>query len=480
MGKRLEGDSGGRRAEAYTAVMISEREWHSNAGGRVRSPDAEEAAQRAKVVWVLRATFLFLSVVVLSLGIVTGSGQTGWEFARWWWWALVVTMLFFMMIVTIDVLTPRRKLSMISAILFGSFAGILATLLVGFVIDVFTKTYDLDVAYAQPILTGKVLLGLGLCYLGITTVLQTQDDFRLVIPYVEFSKRYRGSKPLILDTSALIDGRILDLTELGVFTSEIVIPRFVVAELQLLADSEDRMKRAKGRRGLDFVSRVQRSPRVDVSIAEEHGSGRSVDHDLVELASSMPGIIVTTDSGLSRVGSIHGVTVLNLNEIAHVMRSGYSAPGERLRLRIVRAGEQPGQGVGYLEDGCMVVVDGGMQRIGEESEVVVTGTMQTSAGRLIFARLEGMEETASTGAEEPRQEENNGRAGPPSGASAEDSASDDPPTPDRGAESAAGAEADDVPDGPGERQSTPESARTAPPPRSQSAESPARNPRRRG
>jgi uncharacterized protein YacL len=231
-----------------------------------------------------------------------------------------------------------------------------------------------------------VLFGVAFCYLGVSIVLQTQDDFRLVIPYVEFAKQTRGVRPLLLDTSVLIDGRFLDAAETGLIQSPIVIPRFVIAELQALADSSERLKRTRGRRGLELVGKMQRSPRLDMSVDETPVPGKSVDQMLVELARQLSGSIVTTDIGLARVGKIHGVTVINLNDVALAMKPSF-IPGERLRVAIIKPGEQPDQGVGYLEDGTMIVAENGRAYVGKTVDLVVATSLQTSAGKLIFARI---------------------------------------------------------------------------------------------
>jgi uncharacterized protein YacL len=229
------------------------------------------------------------------------------------------------------------------------------------------------------------MIGMTFSYLGVVTILQTQDDFRLVIPYVEFSKQIRGPKPLLLDTSSLIDARIADVAATGIIQSPIVIPRFVIAELQLLADSSDRLRRARGRRGLEVTTRLQRSA-IDLTIDETPVPGKAVDQMLVELARQMPATIITADLGLARVAQIQGVSVLNLNDVANALKPSL-LPGENLVIRIIKAGEQPNQGVGYLDDGTMVVAENAAQRIGEDASLLVTSTLQTSAGRLIFAKL---------------------------------------------------------------------------------------------
>jgi uncharacterized protein YacL len=230
------------------------------------------------------------------------------------------------------------------------------------------------------------MLGLCLCYLGVTTVLQTQDDFRIVVPYVEFAKQIRGVRPLVLDTSALIDGRIADVAATGLIQAPLVVPRFVLAELQLMADAGDKLKRAKGRRGLDVVARLQRQGTIDVKIDDTKVHALSVDQMLVELSQKLGGgRLMTTDLALTRVAQIHGVMVLNLHEIANTLKPTLIS-GQQLLLRLVKAGEQAGQAVGYLEDGTMVVAENAAHKIGQDALLLVTGSMQTIAGRLVFAR----------------------------------------------------------------------------------------------
>jgi rRNA-processing protein FCF1 len=231
-------------------------------------------------------------------------------------------------------------------------------------------------------------------------VLQTQDDFRLVIPYVEFSKQIRGVRPVLVDTSALVDGRIADIAATNFVQSPLVIPRFVVQELQTLADSGDAMKRSKGRRGLDVITKLQRQGTVDVSIDDTYVSGKAVDQMLVELARVTGAMVLTGDVGLARVASINSVMVLNLNDLANATRMSL-VPGETITLRLMKPGEQRGQGVGYLPDGTMVVAEDGGGHIGETVQMTVTSSLQTSAGRLIFARIgqePGEDEPPSQGA----------------------------------------------------------------------------------
>ncbi|MEQ8850833.1 MAG: hypothetical protein RIB32_03520 [Phycisphaerales bacterium] len=355
-----------------------------------QTTEDERDRQRSLMIKILRVSFLLLLVVVVVVGILTDStDKDGQALLRNWWAAVTLALFFFLSVVALDILTPRHKLATISSLFFGILAGVLATLLLSFVIDLFFETY-VDQAnrgrWAVPVLTLQIALGLGLCYLGVSTILQTQNDFRLVIPYVEFTKQYRGARPFLLDTSALIDGRVLDIAGVGILQAPIVIPRFVIAELQVLGDSSDRLKRARGRRGLEMVSALQRTPSLDVTIDESDVRGKDVDQKLVELARSMPATIVTLDLGLNRVASIHGVPVVNINDLANALKPN-AIPGEAITVELIRAGEQEGQAVGYLDDGTMIVAENGAAAIGRRAVINVTSTMQTSAGRLIFGRL---------------------------------------------------------------------------------------------
>ncbi len=355
-------------------------------------PFREVERRRTFLIRIVRIGFvvLFLSVTLLSiLGVQSDAQEAEIKWAIAYPVILLGAAAFAGLILLLDYLTPRKKIATLVSILVGLLGALAASIALSFVVDLLIETWVSDAnsrAAIEPIIsTIKVLIGITIAYLAITTVLQTQDDFRLVIPYVEFAKQIRGVRPMVLDSSVLIDGRLVDIAETGFIQAPLVIPHFVVAELQLLADSSDRLKRAKGRRGLDAISKLQRSPSIDVSIDETSVPGKAVDQMLVELAGQMPGVVVTTDSGLSRVAAIAGVVALNLNDLANALKPSVLA-GEQLLVKVIRAGEQPGQGVGYLEDGTMIVIEDGENAIGTEIGVTVSSSLQTSAGRLIFAR----------------------------------------------------------------------------------------------
>lgn len=373
-----------------------------------------EAAERQRAVLLaaLRTIFIAGFVLVTALAILGGQDTSDRiPLVEGWYLILGFAIALCVIAGLVDWLTPNKKISTIASVFFGIMVAMLATFVAGQFIDLIATLYDIQ--YAQLIGTAKILVGIALAYLGVVTVLQTQDDFRLVIPYVEFAKQIRGTRPYLLDTSALIDARIMDIGETGLIQSPVVIPEFVVGELQALADSKDRLKRERGRRGLDVISKLQRSASMDVSIDDTPVSGKAVDQMLVSLAIAMPAIIITTDHGLTRVARIQGARVLNLNDLAGAMKPSL-VQGEQFQIRLVKPGEQKGQGVGYLDDGTMVVAEDGGEFVGKTVTLTVTNMVQTSAGRLIFGRV-GEERRADTPTEEDVAEPITGN-----GASSED------------------------------------------------------------
>ena len=201
----------------------------------------------------------------------------------------------------------------------------------------------------------------------------------------------------LVDTSAIIDGRLADIAASGFLEGRLVVPRFVLRELQRLADGGDAQKRARGKRGFEVLQRLQGLEAVTVEIVDDDvAENREVDLELIELARRRGGALVTTDYNLNRFGDISGIMVLNVNDLANAMKPAV-LPGAVLRVQVLREGKEPGQGVGFLEDGTMVVVDQGRQLVGQEVTVLVTSALQTSAGRMIFGqpRVDGTEADGS-------------------------------------------------------------------------------------
>ncbi len=342
----------------------------------------------APLLRLVRFGFVLLLMLLTMLYVIRiGSSPTGQmdiQLAITWWVPLVASAMLGLLFLAIDVFTPRKKIQIISGVAFGLVAGLVAAWAIGAVIDLVVATWDLKPSPIIPAL--KVLFGVSLAYLGITTVLQTQDEFRLVIPYVEFSKRIRGPRPALLDTSVLIDARIADIIDTGLIQQPVIIPAFVIEELQALADSQDRTKRARGRRGLDLVAKLQRMPAADVSIDTTPVTRRAVDQMLLQLAEEMPASIMTTDSALARVAGIQKIGVINLHELANALKPSV-LPGQSVTVELLRRGEHEGQAVGFLDDGTMIVAEDGEPHIGETVELTLTSSMQTAAGRLLFAKV---------------------------------------------------------------------------------------------
>ena len=333
----------------------------------------------------LAAAFIIVSGAVgLKLASVLGEMLRGPREVEPFW-PLVITVIIALVIVAIDWLTPRKSIAMASAIVVGLVVGLIAG---GLVADVVIQNLN-----PQPIEQWHEALNLAFSalfsYLAISIILQTKDDFRFIIPYVEFSRERRGGKPLILDTSVIIDGRIVDIVETRIVDEPIIIPRFVLKELHDIADSSDRLKRNRGRRGLDMLAKLQKNPNITVQIADCHvPDAVEVDHKLVSLAKTMAARVVTNDFNLNKVAQVQSVPVININDLANALRP-VVLPGESMNTRIIKPGEEYGQGVGYLDDGTMVVIDHGRDRIGQDVDIIVTSVLQTSAGRMIFGRIEG-------------------------------------------------------------------------------------------
>ena len=237
----------------------------------------------------------------------------------------------------------------------------------------------------------KLLLGAAAVFLCVSFVLQTKDDFRFLIPYVEFSRETKGARPLLLDTSVIIDGRIADMADTRIFESTVLVPRFILAELQAIADSNDKLRRTRGRRGLDILNRLQGTDTIDLRIVDPHvrevAEMDDVDGKLVTLAEHLNGRVITNDYNLNKVAQLHGVDVININDLANALKP-VVLPGEKMTVQVIKPGEEHGQGVGYLDDGTMVVAEQGRDHVGQEIGIIVTSVLQTSAGRMIFGRLD--------------------------------------------------------------------------------------------
>lgn len=337
------------------------------------------------ILVILRCVFLLVAagvgVSVLKSEVFTG--KPAWVT----WGTFTIVMVSALTVIVLDMLLPRKRIDIISTIYFGMLIGVLLTYVVGVAL---TPLLGDDNAYTGTV---RLVLGTVLCYVCISVLLQTKDDFRFIIPYVEFAKEVKGLKPYILDTSVVIDGRIADVVETRFADNKLVMPRFVLGELQSIADSSDKLRRSRGRRGLDILNRLRNDRHVELIMHDRElpeMGGQPVDMKLVLLAKHMEGKIITGDYNLNKVAKLHNVEVINLNDLANALKPVF-LPGERVEVRIVKVGEEAGQGVGYLDDGTMIVVEGGREHVNENVRIAVTSVLQTSAGRMVFGRYDAAE-----------------------------------------------------------------------------------------
>ena len=303
-----------------------------------------------------------------------------------------------LVVIALDIFIPRKSLTAISGLFFGLVVGMVVAYGLSLIVDLLVSVNVSGGAVTDPatvslVISLKLALGVICCYLAVSFILQTKDDVRFVIPYVQFAKETKGAKPLVLDTSVIVDGRIADIANTQIIESELIVPRFVLQELQAIADSGDKLKRTRGRRGLDMLNKLQLSEAVDIRILEvtpdRSTPDATVDDMLVDLAMQLHGKVVTNDYNLNKIAQLRGVQVININDLANALKP-VVLPGESLSIKVIKPGEEAGQGIGYLDDGTMVVVEGGRDRLGEVVALAVTSVLQTSAGRMVFGRLEGV------------------------------------------------------------------------------------------
>ena len=234
-----------------------------------------------------------------------------------------------------------------------------------------------------------LLINLLVGFLGLGIGIKKGEEFTLSKPGVLKGSSAAGENYKILDTSVIIDGRIADISETGFMEGIFVIPQFVLQELVYIADSSDSLRRTRGKRGLDILNKIQKQVNIEVKIVDQDFPKiKEVDAKLVALAKKMDGKIITNDFNLNKVAELQGVTVLNVNQLATSIRP-VVLPGELMNVYIQREGKEPGQGVAYLDDGTMVVVENGRKFVGKNTEVTVTSVLQTTAGRMIFTVLKG-------------------------------------------------------------------------------------------
>ncbi|AQT70013.1 putative PIN and TRAM-domain containing protein precursor [Anaerohalosphaera lusitana] len=337
----------------------------------------------------IRAIFVVVVIALLLLSL-KASSEDGMSIGMLSWrvgYTLAVT--FF--VIAVEWLTPKKALKSVAAAFFGLLIGVLISWAMSPVLLMLNDLYFQ--MSEEPLKMSQWLMGACICYLSMSLVVRTKDDKRFIVPYVEFSRQTKGLRPLVLDTSVIIDGRIADISETKLFDAPLIVPRFVLNELQLIADSGDKMKRTRGRRGLDMLNKLQSSTIVEVDIDDTPPPGMDinspVDQKLVAFTKNCDGRLVTNDFNLNKVAQLRGVDVININDLANAMKT-VTLPGEMMTVKIIKPGDSPQQGVGYLDDGTMVVVENARDKINQTIEISVTSSLQTSAGRMIFGKFEKM------------------------------------------------------------------------------------------
>jgi len=276
-----------------------------------------------------------------------------------------------------------RRVSMrgLSSTVFGLILGLIMAKLV-------TDAFTLAPISAVTLSILRVTLTLVFCYLGMVIGLRGKDEFNIIIPYVRLRRQDQVEELTLLDTSAIIDGRILDICKTKFLENKMVIPKFVLKELQQIADSTDPIKRQRGRRGLEILHTLQKEMGQDIMLHEEELPDiLEVDTKLIKLAKLLEAKILTVDFNLNRVASLQGIKVLNINDLSNALKP-MVFPGEEMQIKLLKEGKEYNQAVGYLDDGTMVVVEDGRRLIGQEVRVVVTSVLQTQAGRMIFTKIE--------------------------------------------------------------------------------------------
>ena len=332
-------------------------------------------------LWILRGVFLLIAFCVGTTIALDKSPTL--------FFAIPAAMLIAFAVIIIDVVIPRKRVEVISSVHFGVAIGLLLTVFLGYVFEPTFKNLEEPGSFQFYQFYFKLIATPVFCYVCVSILMQTQEDFRFIIPYIEFSKDVKGNKPFLLDTSVVIDGRIADLMETGIIDDQVIMPRFVLVELQSIADSGDKLKRTRGRRGLDILNRLRKEDSVDFRIYERElpeFDGQAVDMKLVLLAKHLEAKIVTGDYNLNKVAKLHNVMVINLNDIANSLKPIF-LPGETVQVTIVKVGEESSQGIGYLDDGTMIVVENGRDYVGKNVEIDVTSVLQKSAGRMIFGKF---------------------------------------------------------------------------------------------
>lgn len=330
-----------------------------------------------RAILIIRIFFVLLCVCG---SLVAAAAVKEWN--SWWWLALLVGLLGGSLVVLVDVQLRGFSLRGLSAMTFGLAIGALVSWLVG--------SSPLFV-WGDPALlyTSRLVLFIVCMYLGAVIALRGKDEFNFVIPYVRFVPHEVDVPLVIVDSSALIDGRIAKICDTHFISAALIIPRFILNDLQRIADSPDPARKARGRRGLDTLNSLRAIKNLDLRIHESEVANRQeLESKLVFLAQSMKAKLLTTDYNLARMAEFHGVQWLNLHALAKAVRPELTL-GETIEVDLVKSGREEGQAIGYLEDGSMVVVADARASVGRKVTVEVVSVLPSAGGKMVFARLQG-------------------------------------------------------------------------------------------
>lgn len=330
------------------------------------------------MIFIIRLLFILGCALYGYLAEIPGLSELGLPYAPWI--GTAIGLCIGLLVILLDVFFKKFTVRNILAVLIGVGLGLLVH-----------RLFMMVVVYAhfpeEAVRQLGIATAIMFTYLGAITVLRGQDEFTLMIPFLTLDTKGTSEEIILLDTSVIIDGRISDICKTHFMSNKFILPRFVLKELQLISDSSDPLKRNRGRRGLDVLNKMKANPHVQVKINEmDFPEFNTVDAKLVKMAQVMNGKVFTNDFNLNKVAEIQGVKVLNINELANALKP-IVMPGELMQVKILKEGKEHDQGVAYLDDGTMVVVDNGRRRIGQTLNVTITSVLQTQAGRMIFAKL---------------------------------------------------------------------------------------------
>jgi len=337
---------------------------------------------------------VFFAVISIVVGHYVGLLLSNYN-EPFGWIGAALGLLAALLLIVLEVVMRKFSIRNLSAAVFGLIFGFFMAWMITLVLKLIPMDENIFASL-------QIIFILIFSYLGMTIAMRGKDDFNLIIPYVRFERQDKKEDLIILDTSVIIDGRIADICQTNFIEGRLIVPIFVLKELQQIADSEDSLKRNRGRRGLDILNKIQKSQKIDVLIHnEDFDNIREVDAKIVKLAQMLSAKVLTNDFNLNKIAELQNIHVLNINELANALRPVF-LPGEEITIRITKEGKEYNQGVAYLDDGTMIVVDNARNLIGQTINAVVASVLQTSAGRMVFAnRVDGTHRDQKRPAQRP-------------------------------------------------------------------------------